>query len=152
MIKNYTGYIDCKSGYVTFGADSLHLLVLGRKRGEYFKDKLQGLHSKGGKLDNRKRTLRLGTASENVSMIVCKTARSTSKYTGVHYNKGGKRINRWISTFSCVKQKVILGAFNTEIAASNVYGKVNRNRAEIEQKLKQITDKEEKIKLVKSYI
>lgn len=67
-------------GYVMVNRTGLHRLVLGLIAGEFNEI---GRHGLGGKLDNRKRMLRIGTSADNMRDIPKKNDKSTSAERGV---------------------------------------------------------------------
>lgn len=71
--QDYQGNFGLDSaGYLCIGSDKLHIQVCNRKRGSHTSDKLVVRHAVGGVIgrrDIRKRTLRIGTQSENMQDI-----------------------------------------------------------------------------------
>jgi hypothetical protein len=92
----------------------------------------------GGILDNRvtlnpdgthdKRTLSIGTGSENSSHIYRKKEGSHSRFPGVLRSKGGKK---WRSQWRYENWSYSIGSFSTEIDAANAYSHVQEHRAQI---------------------
>ena len=145
----------------------MHNLALGRSRGDYKNDGLQGCHGKGGILDNRvitledstldERTLTLGSASVNASHKNRKTETTVSKYPCV--NPEGKN---WNAIIRFDGSSYRLGTFSTEIEAANSYAWVQASRRDLEKTLAKVPkDAGEDVKkairasnlpIVKSYI
>ena len=68
-------------------------------------------------LNNRKRNLRLCTFAENCRNTR-RTAPSTSKYKGVHWNK---RRKKWAASIRFDNKTYHLGCFDSELAAALAY-------------------------------
>ena len=145
----------------------MHNLALGRSRGDFKNDGLQGCHGVGGILDNRvitlddgtldPRCLTLGSASVNSSHINRKRATTVSEYPGV-YPSG----DNWWSQIRFDGTDYFLGTFPTEIDAANAYAWVQSSRSIIEKRLNKVPkDAEASVKktlrasnlaIVKSYV
>lgn len=65
--------------------------------------------------DNRVENLEIITARENTNR---KHLKSTSKYTGVHWND---LVKKWIASINIKSKTIYLGSFEKEIDASNFY-------------------------------
>ena len=145
FINDYEQYFCRTNGYVYIGNQSLHLKVLGREIGQYVEDGLQGCHGPGGVLDNRKRTLALGSASLNSSHIIHVRADPTIP-PGVTLVK-----NRWLANISLNGEMFYLYSYPTKEEASTCYKSVQAKRDEILSLLTDMNDKQERVNLVKSY-
>jgi len=79
-------------------------------------------HIDGNGSNNRLDNLRYCTHRENLTFdnVVFKKKRS-SKYTGVSYRTHSNGKNKWRALIQIDKKKFSLGAFATEIEASNAY-------------------------------
>lgn len=71
-------------GYVSVNAQLLHRLVLGLRTGEHAR---KGCHGGGGKMDNRKRTLRVDSHAGNMRDVKRKRTTSPSNERGVFRQK-----------------------------------------------------------------
>lgn len=141
-VKDYIGQVhESAEGYMIFNKlGGLHNLALGRKRGDHARDKLQGCHGVGGKLENRvtkkpdgkldQRTLTLGTAATNGSHIVRKKAGSHSIYPGVE--PSGNQFSSFIR-FDGTKYSFYRSP--DEIEAANAYAHVQEHREETAARL-----------------
>jgi hypothetical protein len=145
FINDYEQYFCRTNGYVYIGNQSLHLKFLGRQIGQYVEDGLQGCHGPGGVLDNRKRTLALGSASLNSSHIIHVRADPTIP-PGVTLVK-----NRWLANISLNGEMFYLYSYPTKEEASTCYKSVEVKRDEILSLLTDMNDKQERVNLVKSY-
>ena len=75
-------------------------------------------HINHDKLDNRKRNLRLCTATQNLGNMVSKTG--NSKYKGVRYRSDRKK---WVARIHKNHKQMNLGHYETEIEAAEAYDK-----------------------------
>jgi len=117
------------------GLGMMHNVALGRSRGDFKKDGLQGCHGVGGILDNRvitlddgtldPRCLTLGSASVNASHINKKKEGTLSEYPGVYPSGAYPSDDNWVSHFQLDNTKYRLGRFPTEIDAANAYAWVD---------------------------
>ena len=114
-IRDFKGNFTVVGGYIQLGVNYLHLLVLNREVGDYEKDLLQGLHGKGGKLDNRSCVLSLGDRSDNNRDK--KRKKQSSLPVGVQ--KNGKKFAAQIKINSPLP--LPLGTYSTPEIAGNVY-------------------------------
>ena len=78
-------------------------------------------HKNFDKLDNRLENLEIVSNRENCNH---KHIKSSSSYTGVHWNS---RKNKWTSTIYINNKKIFLGLFTDEIKASELYEKALNN-------------------------
>ncbi|KAJ3087410.1 hypothetical protein HK100_008372 [Physocladia obscura] len=124
LLRDFTQSIRLTSGYVRIGNEQLHLMVLGRKVGEKDKDGLEGCHGPGGKSDNRKRVLRLGSSGSNTADIKRK---SKHGYTGVSFVLG----KYWEAVIRISGHQFRLGRFKKAPAAGLAHQKVNSHRSDI---------------------
>jgi hypothetical protein len=74
-------------------------------------------HINFDKLDNRADNLEIISQRENTSV---KLSKSTSKYTGVYWNK---RNEKWMSRILINNKRIYLGSFLSESEAGNAYKK-----------------------------
>jgi len=116
---------DGLSWYVCRGRLSIkmHREILGLKKG----DGKETDHKNGNGLDNRRCNLRICTRAENVRNMQ-KDNNCTSKYKGVHWQKGeirkGKQYKgKWASQIVYNYKHIYLGLFNNEIDAAFAYDK-----------------------------
>lgn len=73
-------------------------------------------HINSNKLDNRRINLRICTQAENNRNASFRKDKSTSKYKGVHCERG-----RWKAQIQLNKKKYTLGTFDTELEAAKAY-------------------------------
>ena len=133
-----------RDGYLMFNSlGMMHNLALGRSRGDFKKDHLEGCHGVGGILDNRvitldddtldPRCLTLGPSTVNTSHINCKKEGSKSEYPGAQPSG-----QKWTSKIRFDGSDYFLGTFPTEIDAANAYAWVQSSRSIIEKRLAKV--------------
>ena len=66
IFQDFNGELKIDKDYVRYKQQNLHLIVLGRQKGQGDSDGKVGRHYKDIKMDNRRRTLLMGTHGENV--------------------------------------------------------------------------------------
>jgi hypothetical protein len=81
-------------------------------------------HIDNNKLNNRIDNLQLLTCRENISKCYRETRKTTSKYTGVCFDK---KSSKWEASITINKRKKSLGYFKSEYQASLVYQKALKN-------------------------
>jgi hypothetical protein len=123
----------------------MHNLALGRARGDFEKDGLQGCRGVGGILDNRVITLEtwlfqseprcfaLGTASVNGSHINRKGATTVTAYPDVVPSG-----QNWTSNISFDGRRYHLGTFPTEVDAVDAFACVQAARRTLESRLSKV--------------
>lgn len=85
-VKGRTHITRDTKKYINVNMTGMHRLILGLKSGQH---DMQACHGPGGKLDNRKRTMRIDTNSGNQRDIKRKRPTSTSEEPGVCRNGKG---------------------------------------------------------------
>lgn len=104
-----------KSGYVYGNANGslslLHRLIMNAP------DDMQVDHINGDKTDNRKRNLRICSASENMQNMM-KCSKNTSGYKGVSWRKA---YDKWEAQIGVGKKKIHLGYFESKTEAASAY-------------------------------
>ena len=151
VVLNYEGGVSVnQDGYMMFNdLGMMHNVALGRSRGDYKEDGLQGCHGVGGILDNRvitlddltldPRCLTTGSASVNSSHINHKKEGSKSDYPGV--KPSGEK---WYGSIRFDGSDHNLGTYSTEIDAANAYAWVQSDRRTIETRLVKVPKDAEK--------
>jgi hypothetical protein len=117
--KDSKGYLSINlSLNGVFKMRNIHQLVaesfLNHKRCGY---KLVVNHLDFNKINNNVSNLELVTARENCNK---KHLKSSSKYTGVQWNK---RLNKWVAYITLNNRAKYLGCFNDELRAAHEYQK-----------------------------
>jgi hypothetical protein len=80
-------------------------------------------HRNGDSLDNRRENLRFATQSQNIANAIRDKSKTTSRFTGVNFDK---RRKRWLASIRNQGKKVFLGRFKNEMAAARAYDKAAR--------------------------
>lgn len=93
-----------------YSTQSMHRMLMGNPEG------MQVDHINGDGFDNRKANLRICTRSEN--LYNQKKYKGQSSYKGVSWFKPTKK---WRANINFKKKYILLGYFNTELAAAMVY-------------------------------
>jgi hypothetical protein len=75
-------------------------------------------HKNGNGLDNRRSNLRVATRSQNAQNQQKQNRATSSRFKGVHWNKGSKK---WIARIGIDKKRVTLGSFGSEEEAGRAY-------------------------------
>jgi hypothetical protein len=75
-------------------------------------------HKNGDSLDNRRANLRLATQSQNLANAIRDKSKTSSRFTGVHFDKNRKK---WFAGMNYQGKKVFLGRFDDEIEAAKAY-------------------------------
>ena len=139
-----------QDGYLKFNdLGMMHNLALGRSRGDYKADGLQGCHGVGGIRDNRvitladgtldPRCLTLGSASVNSSHINRKKEESKSDYPGV--KPSGEK---WYGSIRFDGFDYNLGTYSDEVDSANAYAWVQSDRRALETRLVKVPKDAEK--------
>lgn len=75
-------------------------------------------HKNGDSLDNRRANLRLATQSQNLANAIRDKSKTSSRFTGVHFDKNRKK---WFAGMNYQGKKIFLGRFDDEIEAAKAY-------------------------------
>jgi hypothetical protein len=139
-----------KDGYIQYRGQMLHLIVMGRSKGEGDHDGQVGRHYNDVKIDNRKRTLLMGSHSENQM-----DKKDGSLPMGVSLRQAGNyqvRIDFYLNLTEHFT--VGLGTFSDVDTASKAFQSVYKMKAKITAELEKMdqNDRKAMIKHVKSYI
>ena len=137
ILPHKYGLSITKGGYLSLPVPkpsrSLHVAIMDRHNAN---DELVVRHGPGGPLDNRKRTLRVGTPSENMGDIGIEN--QTSQYLGVNYQRGHKT-KPWYARISLKNGEAIhLGYFETEDEAGRISMFAQDHRAYLKKATKEM--------------
>ena len=150
IFQDFNGELKIAHGYVKYLGQRHYLIVLGRSKGQGDLDGLVGRHFNDVKMDNRKRTLLMGSHSENqmdkkdgdLPMGVCLTP-SGNYETKVHFR------HHFTESFT-----VNLGTYKDVETASKAFQSVYKQKAKITADLEEMdpNDRKARIKHAKSYV
>ena len=139
FVRNFSGHFSIGHNYIRLNADSLHIKVFGRMIGQNARDGLQVCHGKGGTLDNRKRTLVLGSRSLNLSHILRSRA-DDSIPVGVTRSPPSCKNFPWLAQINIGGSHFYLYMYSTCEEAMSCYQSVQSKREEILVLFGDITD------------
>lgn len=95
--------------------DGMHCLILARKLGRPIAEDMECDHDNGDGLDNRRENLREGTNAQNQRNRHHRTMNLSSQYLGVSWRKDA---NKWRARVNANGKSLILGCYQTELAAA----------------------------------
>lgn len=138
MMENFQGnlYMMSKNKTVLLDNDSLHILVMGRERGQEAIDHLQVGHSQDCRLYNCRDGLETVRPGDNRREINQKGDKSTSIYDGVYVASEKNRKDRWKARANIDGiQYHIYESSKNEVQVANAYQIICENLAAIRKAL-----------------
>ena len=133
--ESYTKYLEkdkpcltLKGGRILTYNSQLSVVFMDRC-GQNTVDGLEVCHGRGKALDNRRRTLWIGTKRQNMGDIGDKNKQS-SAFLGVYFHKGSGKFR---SSIHLDQWAMTLGSFENEVAAASAYNFVSANETKIKE-------------------
>jgi hypothetical protein len=152
MMEKFQGNLYMMSDKtVHLGHDSLHILIMGRSRGQEAVDGFQVGHSQDCRLYNCRDGLSLVLPSDNRREVNQKSEHSTSIYDGIHREEG--RWGRWRSRMKIDGTNFHLyQSSKGELECANAYQIIVDNLKDIRTGLVNFDTLQSKRKFVRSFL
>jgi hypothetical protein len=150
IFENYNGELNIDEGYVRYLGQMLHLIVLGRSKGQGDHDGKVGRHYNDVKMDNRRRTLLMGSNGENDM-----DKKDGDLPMGVRLCQSGNYQAKIDFRLNLTEHFTVgLGTYKDVETASKAFQSVYSQKTKISAELDLMdpTDRKARIKHVQSYI
>jgi hypothetical protein len=150
IFQDFNGDLDIQSGYVLYKRQRLHLIVLDRTKGQSDHDGLVGRHYKDIKMDNRRRTLLMGTHGDNEM-----DKKQSGLPMGVYSTPSGKyRANIDFYLNLTEHFSVNLSTYSNVETAAKAFQSVHKQKAKIIAELEKMdpNNRKARIQHAQSYI